>query len=68
MNKNVVISIVLGALIIIAAFQAFSFYSLRSKLASGEISTSTATQSGSTGGSPQLPSNLQNLPGMVGGC
>lgn len=67
MNKNVVIAIVLGALILIGGIQAFQLYSLKTKLASGEISTTTATQAGA-GGSPQLPSNLENLPNMVGGC
>ena len=67
MNKNVVIAIVLGALVLIAGVQAFQLFSLKEKLASGQISTSTATQSGG-GGNPQVPSNLQNLPNMVGGC
>ncbi|MEM3154571.1 MAG: hypothetical protein QW165_03350 [Candidatus Woesearchaeota archaeon] len=67
MNKNVVIAIVLGALVLIAGVQAFQLFSLKEKLASGQISTSAPTASGS-GGSPQLPSNLQNLPEMVGGC
>ncbi len=67
MNKNVVIAIVLGALVLIAGVQAFQLFSLKTKLASGEISTAAPTQSGASG-SPQLPSNLQNLPNMVGGC
>jgi hypothetical protein len=68
MNKNVVIAIVLGALVLIAGVQAFQLFTLKTKLASGEISTGTPTQSGGSGSSPQLPSNLQNLPNMVGGC
>ena len=68
MNKNVVIAIVLGALVLIAGIQAFQLFTLKTKLASGQISTSALTQSGGSGGSPQLPSNLQNLPNMVGGC
>ena len=73
MDKNVVIAIVLGALVVIAAVQAVQLFSLKDKLAGGGISTSTAavsTQSsgGGGGGSPKLPSNLENLPGMVGGC
>ena len=67
MNKNVVIAIVLGALVLIAGVQAFQLFTLKTKLASGQISTGTATQSGG-GGSPQLPSNLKELPNMVGGC
>ncbi len=67
MNKNIVIAIVLGALVLIAGIQAFQLFTLKDKLASGSISTGTPTQSGA-GGSPQLPSNLENLPSMVGGC
>ncbi len=68
MNKNVVIAIVLGALVLIAGIQAFQLFSLKEKLGSGQVSTSAATASGGGGGSPQLPSNLQELPEMVGGC
>ena len=68
MNKNVVIAIVLGALILIAGVQAFQLFTIKGKLASGEFRAGTATQSAGGGGSPQLPSNLQNLPDMVGGC
>ena len=71
MNKNLVIAIVLGALVVIAAVQAVQLFSLKDKIAGGSIGTATAgvsVQSGGGGGSPKLPSNLENLPGMVGGC
>jgi hypothetical protein len=68
MNKNMVIAIVLGALVLIAGVQAFQLFSLKTKLASGQISTGTTTQASSGGSTPQLPSNLQNLPSQVGGC
>ena len=69
MNKNVVIAIVLGALVLIAGIQAFQLFSLKSNIAGGQVSTTASTQSsggGSSGG--KLPSNLENLPTMVGGC
>jgi hypothetical protein len=68
MNKNMVIAIVLGALVLIAGVQAFQLFSLKTKLGSGELSAGTVTQAASSGSSPQLPSNLQNLPSQVGGC
>lgn len=68
MNKNIVIAIVLGALVLIAGVQAFQLFTLKTKLGSGEISTGTATQSGGSSSVPQLPSNLQELPSQVGGC
>ena len=68
MNKNVVIAIVLGALVLIAGVQAFQLFTLKNTLAEGQFSTSAPTQSGASAGSSSLPSNLQNLPSMVGGC
>ena len=69
MDKNMVIAIVLGALVLIAGIQAFQLYSFKTSLANGQLSTSTPTQAGaSSSGSPALPSNLENLPTMVGGC
>ncbi len=66
MDKNVIIAIVLGALVLVAGIQAFSLMSLTSKVQSGGVAVSTPFQSG--GGGAALPSNLQNLPSMVGGC
>ena len=68
MNKNAIIAIVLGVLVLIAGVQAFQLFSLKNKLAEGQLSTGTPTQAAPSGGSPKLPSNLQNLPSMVGGC
>lgn len=69
MDKNMVVAIVLGALVIVAAIQAFQLFGLKSKLAS---ETATVGQpmaaSGGSGGGVQVPSNPQNLPSMVGGC
>lgn len=72
MNQNVVIAIVLGALVLIAAVEAYQLMGIKSSLASGNVQVGAAAavpQSGApAGGAPALPSSLQNLPGMVGGC
>lgn len=71
MNKNVVIAIVLGVLVVIAGWQAYQLSGLKSRiLANGPVSGAGvgSAPSTSSGSSPQLPSNLQNLPSMVGGC
>ena len=68
MNKNVVIAIVLGALVLIAGVQAFQLFSLKGAISQGGARTTVAAQSGGGSGSPTLPGNLQELPGMVGGC
>ena len=71
MNKNIVIAIVLGVLVVVALVQAFQLVGIKNNLGGGSVQTAAASapapQSGG-GGSPQLPSNLENLPGMVGGC
>jgi len=71
MNQNVVIAIVLGALVLIAAVEAYQLMGIKDKIASGNVQIGAAAapaQAGGGSGSPQLPSSLQNLPGMVGGC
>lgn len=72
MNQNVVIAIVLGALVLIAAVEAYQLMGIKNKIASGGLQVASAAapsaQAGGGSGSPQLPSSLQNLPGMVGGC
>ena len=72
MNQNVVIAIVLGALVLIAAVEAYQLMGIKTQLASGSVQVGAAAAApqagGASGGAPSLPSNLQNLPGMVGGC
>lgn len=69
MEKNVVLAIVLGALVLIAGLQAYQLFSLKNKVSSGNLQTvsgASVPAAGQSGAS--LPSNLQNLPSMVGGC
>jgi hypothetical protein len=72
MNKNVVIAVVLGVLVLIAAVQAFQLVGLKARLAGGTVQTASAgapaPASGGDAGAAQLPANIQNLPSMVGGC
>ncbi len=69
MNKNAIIAIVLGVLVLIAAVQAWQLWGIKSKISTGGASLTAPIAAGpSASGSPQLPSNLQNLPSMVGGC
>ena len=68
MDKNIVIAIVLGALILIAAVQAFQLMGLKNSVSSGTIRTSTAGTPVQSGAGGQLQKNLESLPGMVGGC
>ena len=70
MNKNVVVAIVLGVLVLIAAVQAFQLVSLKSSLAGGSVRTASvgAPSVAAGGAGASVPSSVQNLPGMVGGC
>ncbi len=70
MNKNIIISVVLGVLILISVVQLVQLNSLKEK--SGTVSVPVASQSSSSssssGGNKPVPGNLNNLPDMVGGC
>ena len=74
MNQNVVIAIVLGALVLIAAVEAYQLMGIKTKLAGGSVQVAIAgapaaqAGGGAGGAAPQLPTSLQNLPNMVGGC
>ncbi|MAF35432.1 hypothetical protein CMO91_06345 [Candidatus Woesearchaeota archaeon] len=66
-NNNVIIAVVLGVLVVIAGVQAFQMASLKNNVQQGGGAAAQPVASGGGGGA-QLPSNIQNLPGMVGGC
>jgi len=77
MKSATIVAIVLGVLVVLSMVQAVQLNSLKSKVANEELSigASTTTQaksasapaSGGSGGGA-LPSSIQNLPTMVGGC
>ncbi len=64
MNRNVIIVIVLVVLVLLTAVQAIQLSSLKTSISTGKVSVgSTPSQS-----SGSVPSNLNDLPSMVGGC
>jgi len=65
-DNNVLIAIVLGVLVVIAGVQAFQMASLKNRVSSGGSVAAPVAAGGS--GQAQLPSSIDNLPGMVGGC
>ena len=65
MNRNVIIVIVLVVLVLLTAVQAIQLSSLKASIATGKVSVGNAPAQGSGG---NLPSNIQDLPSMVGGC
>ena len=66
MNRNVIIVIVLVVLVLLTAVQAIQLSSLKTSISAGKVSVGSAPIQSSGGGS--VPSNLQDLPSMVGGC
>jgi len=62
-----VIVIVLAVLVVVSAVQAFQLSDVKDKIQSGAVVSSGSGSGGSTGGA-SLPSSLDNLPKMVGGC
>ena len=74
MNKNIIVVGILVLLVLISVVQTFQIVEMKSSVTEMEVtgnsvqattSSSTTSSSGSSGG---VPTNLQNLPGMVGGC
>lgn len=64
-KANLIIAVVLAVLLLLSVVQAFQINSIKTKIASG---TFKVASSGGTSSGGNLPSGLQNLPNMVGGC
>jgi len=71
MNKNIVLAIALGVLVIVAGLQAYQLFGLKEKILDSGVnlkSTSSKVSSGSGTGSSAPAPSLDALPQMVGGC
>ncbi len=75
-NKNTLVVGILALLILVAFAQTFQLVGMKNKISelgagkniqTGSLSKSTSSASSSSSGGG-VPTNLQNLPGMVGGC
>jgi len=67
MNKNTIVMIVMVALILISGVQAYQLAGLKTDLQDG-VSVQSAPSGGAKAGASSLPTSLDNLPAMVGGC
>ena len=65
MNRNVIIVIVLVVLVLLTAVQAIQLSSLKSSISTGKVNVGSAPAASS---GSNLPSNIDNLPSMQGGC
>ncbi len=69
MNKENLLTVFLAVLVVVSAVQAIQLVSLGSALSTGAaVSRPTPTPAAAGSGGGQLPSNLDDLSGMVGGC
>ncbi|MBI2124813.1 hypothetical protein HYT92_03405 [Candidatus Pacearchaeota archaeon] len=66
MNRNVIIVIVLVVLVLLTAVQAIQLNALKTSISTGKVGVGSPVQSPGSGGG--VPSNIQDLPSMVGGC
>ena len=69
MDRNIIIVIVLVVLVLLTAVQAIQLSALKTSVNTNKGSTgSVPVQSGGAPSGGSAPSNIQNLPSMVGGC
>ena len=79
MRKEILFTVLLAVLVTVSAVQAIQLADINSQIEGISItaaatstktttSSSSSSSSTSTGSGTSLPSSLQNLPNMVGGC
>lgn len=73
MEKETIVAVVLGVLVLFAVVQAFQLSGLKNAVSGGAtVNTASAPapapQAQQGGQGPSLPPSLQSLPDMVGGC
>ncbi len=67
MNKNIILMIVLGLLIIASAVQAYQLTTLKTQIDEGSVKIG-GTAAKTTTGTTATGNSLEDLPQMVGGC
>jgi len=68
LNKNVILVVALALLIVVSAIQAYQLTGLKSKLSEDGVSLKSTSSVNSPKSLDTDISNLDSLPGMVGGC
>ena len=73
-KKSTIITLVLLVLVLVSVVQAFQLNGLKAKISEGKLSRGSSASSaplsspGGAGAAAPLPTSIQNLPTMVGGC
>jgi len=70
MKQQMILAVLLGILVLVSAVQAYQLNTLKSDIQESGLNVKVTGASTSSGPrqTGQLPSNIQNLPQMVGGC
>ncbi len=73
MDQKIIVAIILGVLVLVSAVQAFQLYTIKEKVATSGLKTSSAgsstpTAAGSDRQIASVPTSVNSLPQMVGGC
>lgn len=73
MNKEIVLTAMLAVFVLVSAVQAFQLADLNGQiegmsLTAGSSQDDSSASLSDSGGRASLPSSLESLPGMVGGC
>jgi regulatory protein YycH of two-component signal transduction system YycFG len=68
MKKETVLTVLLVILVLVSLVQAFQLMSLNERVKTGAVVASTSKPTAAASSSSKLPSSLQDLPQMVGGC
>lgn len=68
MDKNIIIAIVLGVLLLVSVVQAVQLNALKVKVEEGKLTLGKTKSSTTTGATGHDSTDISNLPSMVGGC
>lgn len=71
LNTNMLLTVLIGAMVLVSGLQTLQLVSLTNALASGRVAVGTGAAVASAplaSSSASAAGSLQNLPSMVGGC
>lgn len=69
MNTNVLLTVLIGAMVLVSLVQTLQLFSVTNALSSGKVAVATSAVTNAPAASSSAASgSLENLPSMVGGC
>ncbi len=67
-RKEIMVIVLIGVMLLAVGLQTIQLAGLTQAQVIVSSTSGTPVKAASTGSSPSVPTNLQNLPSMVGGC